>query len=538
MTKIQKQEQQNNNVIKKHDEIKKSKSTQTVLSLSDINHIMSVSKYLQSFSNYVVDDDNGVHDVHDDDDDNAYDHETDDDEVETKESAPVLSDDDVGMLHEEALFIIDEFIHSNPLLFSSPDFENMVYDHVQSMLHYYIKNSMATCEEDDDAYVYDNYDNENGEYSDSGEDESTICMQIDEIVNVAIHDYFKFIRPHRSYKFSFIRKSPNIEKMKKKIEFLNLLYQPEQKTDEWYNHRHGLITASSVWKVFGSQSIQNQLIYEKCMPFDPTKYSRVNSESSLHWGQKYEVLSKKLYEEINGTKVQEFGCIRHPNPQYYFIGASPDGINVCPLSQLYGRMLEIKNVVSREITGTPKEDYWIQMQIQMEVCNLPECDFEETKFTEYEDEDAFNAESTEANDSSKWNYTTSGKRRGVIVYFSKDEKPFYQYAPLTITTKAEFDVWFEETINTYETLTWVKNIYWRLDVYSCVLVLRNKEWFKNAVVKIEELWKTIETEKQTGFEHRAPKRNANANAKKEKEYNSENGVMVTREKVCHLDLNI
>lgn len=538
MTKIQKQEQQNNNVIKKHDEIKKSKSTQTVLSLSDINHIMSVSKYLQSFSNSVVDDDNGVHDVHDDDDDNAYDHETDDDEVETKESAPVLSDDDVGMLHEEALFIIDEFIHSNPLLFSSPDFENMVYDHVQSMLHYYIKNSMATCEEDDDAYVYDNYDNENGEYSDSGEDESTICMQIDEIVNVAIHDYFKFIRPHRSYKFSFIRKSPNIEKMKKKIEFLNLLYQPEQKTDEWYNHRHGLITASSVWKVFGSQSIQNQLIYEKCMPFDPTKYSRVNSESSLHWGQKYEVLSKKLYEEINGTKVQEFGCIRHPNPQYYFIGASPDGINVCPLSQLYGRMLEIKNVVSREITGTPKEDYWIQMQIQMEVCNLPECDFEETKFTEYEDEDAFNAESTEANDSSKWNYTTSGKRRGVIVYFSKDEKPFYQYAPLTITTKAEFDVWFEETINTYETLTWVKNIYWRLDVYSCVLVLRNKEWFKNAVVKIEELWKTIETEKQTGFEHRAPKRNANANAKKEKEYNSENGVMVTREKVCHLDLNI
>jgi hypothetical protein len=274
------------------------------------------------------------------------------------------------------------------------------------------------------------------------------------------------------------------------------------------------------------------------MPFDPTKYSRVNSESSLHWGQKYEVLSKKLYEEINGTKVQEFGCIRHPNPQYYFIGASPDGINVCPLSQLYGRMLEIKNVVSREITGTPKEDYWIQMQIQMEVCNLPECDFEETKFTEYEDEDAFNAESTEANDSSKWNYTTSGKRRGVIVYFSKDEKPFYQYAPLTITTKAEFDAWFEETINTYETLTWVKNIYWRLDVYSCVLVLRNKEWFKNAIVKIEELWKTIETEKQTGFEHRAPKRNANANAKKEKEYNSENGVMGTIEKVCHLDLNI
>jgi len=275
------------------------------------------------------------------------------------------------------------------------------------------------------------------------------------------------------------------------------------------------------------------------MPFDPTKYSRVNTESSLHWGQKYEVLSKQLYEEINCTKVQEFGCIRHPNSNYYFIGASPDGINVCPSSPLYGRMVEIKNVVSREITGIPKEDYWIQMQVQMEVCNLPECDFEETKFTEYEDEDAFNADSNETNDSLKWNYNLNGKRRGVIVYFAKDDKPFYQYAPLKITTKVEFDEWFEETINTHDNLTWIKNIYWRLEVYSCVLVLRNKEWFKNAVVKIEELWKIIETEKQTGFQNRAPKKNTNT----KKEYKSENGgsfssLFPSTHKVCHLDLKI
>ena len=30
-------------------------------------------------------------------------------------------------------------------------------------------------------------------------------------------------------------------------------------------------------------------------------------------------------------------------------------------------MLEIKNPVSREITGIPKEEYWIQMQLQMEM---------------------------------------------------------------------------------------------------------------------------------------------------------------------------
>ena len=298
-----------------------------------------------------------------------------------------------------------------------------------------------------------------------------------------------------------------IEKMKKRIEYLESVYQPEQRTDEWYKHRHGLITASSVWKVFGSRSTQNQLIYEKCSPIDVEKYNKVNTESPLHWGQKYEKLSKDLYEMLNKTKIQEFGCIKHPNPEYYFIGASPDGINVCPSCHyLYGRMLEIKNVVSREITGIPKEDYWIQMQIQMEVCRLPECDFLETKFLEYEDECAFDAESNPENDHAKWNYNLNGQRRGVIVYFIKDDKPFYQYAPLEITTKSDFDKWFETTIDMYHEITWIKNIYWRLEVYSCVLVLRDKGWFKNAVVKIQELWKIIETEKITGYEHRAPKR--------------------------------
>jgi hypothetical protein len=42
-------------------------------------------------------------------------------------------------------------------------------------------------------------------------------------------------------------------------------------------------------------------------------------------------------------------------------------------------MLEIKNVVSREITGIPKPEYYVQMQLQMEVCDLEECDFLETK---------------------------------------------------------------------------------------------------------------------------------------------------------------
>jgi len=53
-------------------------------------------------------------------------------------------------------------------------------------------------------------------------------------------------------------------------------------------------------------------------------------------------------------------------------------------------------------------------------------------------------------------------------------------------------------------MVWIKNIYWKLEKLSCVLVLRNKEWFKNNVEQIEKIWKIIEEERITGYEHRAP----------------------------------
>jgi len=79
----------------------------------------------------------------------------------------------------------------------------------------------------------------------------------------------------------------------------------------------------------------------------------------------------------------------YPHINHSFIGASPDGINVDPKSDRYGRMIEIKNIVNRDITDKPKEEYWIQMQVQMETCDLDECDFIETRFKEYESPEAY-----------------------------------------------------------------------------------------------------------------------------------------------------
>jgi hypothetical protein len=96
--------------------------------------------------------------------------------------------------------------------------------------------------------------------------------------------------------------------------------------------------------------------------------------------------------------------------------------------------------------------------------------------------------------------------KGMFSYFIKDGgTPVYHYAPLYLTRK-EYDVWCEEIIDKNTDLVWIKNIYWYLHQYSCVLVLRNDAWFKNAIPQVEKVWNVILRERDTGFEHRAPKK--------------------------------
>ena len=138
-------------------------------------------------------------------------------------------------------------------------------------------------------------------------------------------------------------------------------------------------------------------------------YKNASIDSPLHWGQKYEPISIEFYKKLYNTEITDFGCIKHP--QYPFIGASPDGINTDPTNLRYGRMLEIKNIVNREINGIPKTEYWIQMQLQMETCDLNECDFLETKFVEYESYNDFIQDGN-------FTHTNDGKSKGIMILFN------------------------------------------------------------------------------------------------------------------------
>ena len=331
--------------------------------------------------------------------------------------------------------------------------------------------------------IFDNVNIEELEY---------IYQIIIEIGNI----YLDNIIIPRSNNKTFIKKVLNKKNISNQINYLKNIPQPQQRTSEWYEFRHNILTASNIWKAFDSESSYDHLIYEKCKPLDISKYSNVNTNTPMHWGQKYEPISILWYEYEFNTKITDFGCIKHNKIKS--LAASPDGINTLYSSPRYGRMLEIKNIVNRKIDGIPKKEYWIQMQIQMETCDLDECDFLETKFIEYENEEEFYLDGTfqKSNDN---NY------KGIIIYFIKDEMPFYQYSPF-MCNEDEFKTWETTMMNNYNHLTWMKNIYWKLTTISCVLVERNKQWFNKAKPIINKLWETIEFERNNGYHHRAPKK--------------------------------
>jgi len=425
-----------------------------------------------------------------------------------EEEPSVLTDECAVDIMITAFHLMDEYISEHPNAISDPDFYETLLEEVKYMFYVQLEDHIWSND-----YIEDD---------------------VNDIIEVAFDIYTTTFHTERSLQEdAFLSEEESPEPISEntmlenaviaeKIRLLKELPQPVQRTPEWYKFRWNLITASNAWKAFESQSTMNQLIYEKCQPLkeyggggdgDGTEdkpVQMVNTNTTLHWGQKYEPLSVLLYEHLYGSKVEDFGCIQHP--VYKFIGASPDGIVTESTTGRYGRMLEIKNIVNREINGIPKKEYWIQMQLQMEVCDLDDCDFLETKFVEYPDYSSYKIDSIQSVDNgSEFNSLTTakdGSYKGTIMYFhTKDGRPYYVYMPLDLWRPEDIAKWEEDTMHTYEgEYIFIKFIYWKLEKMSCVLVKRNREWFEQNVHKLEKVWKIIEQERVTGYEHRAPVR--------------------------------
>ena len=135
------------------------------------------------------------------------------------------------------------------------------------------------------------------------------------------------------------------------------------------------------------------------------------------------------------------------------------------------------------------------MQLQMETCDLDECDFLETQFKEYDTHEAFLLDEM-------------SEYKGVIIQFTKEDGSLkYIHSPIGLNM-LELENWESRTVSEYPKWEWICNHYWKIEKISCVLVERNRRWFSDNVAELAELWNTVLKERIEGYEHRAPNKKA------------------------------
>ena len=137
----------------------------------------------------------------------------------------------------------------------------------------------------------------------------------------------------------------------------------EQRSQEWLDLRDQMITASDVASAIGDNHYEtpDAFIKKKVLK---TKWA--GNAATAH-GTLLEPLVRDLYDARTGRKSHEIGLVQHR--QYPWLGASPDGVTED------GLLIEIKCPLTRKIEAKVPKHYWPQVQLQLEITDLEECDF-------------------------------------------------------------------------------------------------------------------------------------------------------------------
>lgn len=255
-----------------------------------------------------------------------------------------------------------------------------------------------------------------------------------------------------------------IKKYKKQLKALLSIPKVEQKSEEWYALRKNLVTASDFAQALGKGKFGTvkQFYQKKCEKVDDAAASKTNP--FFKWGNMFEPVAISIYSHTNNDiKVHNFGLLQHN--VHKFFGASPDGISDV------GIMVEIKCPFKRKVIegGEVPEQYAYQIQGQLDVCGLRECDYFECEFLAVDNEEDF------IGLSDKLAYT------GIVVEKSPDT---YEYSVIDASRQdavkwhRQFDARCART-------------FWYLNCCNKKRVYRNDAFLEENMKKLKDVWDNV-----------------------------------------------
>lgn len=267
-----------------------------------------------------------------------------------------------------------------------------------------------------------------------------------------------------------------LEVMRARLQLEQLKASPgaKQRSPEWYKLREGRLTASDLAQSIGKGKFgsRSALVQKKAWPDLAPFYT----SAAMRWGTMCEPVALQCYQAKHDcVGVFEFGLIPHPTMATF--GASPDGITDL------GVMVELKCPSRRKIEpGQVPEQYMLQIQGQLEVCDLEECDYVECNIEHIKTQAEY--EAIDARDHTHFH--------GAIVEVRGAEEPFL-YSPASAVPDATTD-WVEAAIQDQD----VAGIfYWRLKEINVVRVKRDRAQWATLAPQIERFWADVQAARLT-----------------------------------------
>ena len=322
---------------------------------------------------------------------------------------------------------------------------------------------------------------------------------------VKFHVSLKCEELRTKFKMAFNHKKNILDKLDKLLK----LELPEQRSKEWYSLRDTMLTASSLADAVGKGHFKSRddLLIEKSSSTPPPRFSSEITE----WGVKYEPIATTFYEKINNLEVLEFGLV--PHPEFKIFGASPDGICSKQSPEDYiGRMLEIKCPPKRKFTKEVPEHYWMQMQGQLECCNLEECDFLQVKIEEYPTKEEYLQDSNGSLGKTSKDFP-KGLVLSFVSYKDGETKYHYEYSEFYKSIE-EIDEWSKDIISKIENYDELRYHWWRIERYECTLVFRDRQWWNSVMPEILNFWEDVEHFRSVGNQSLIDKKEEKINKRK------------------------
>jgi len=275
----------------------------------------------------------------------------------------------------------------------------------------------------------------------------------------------------------------------KQLKELNKLPFFKQRTQEWFEARKNILTASNLEEAISKSSLR--LAKTKAgVIVDNTVYSTI---APLKWGTMFEDMASRCYsQKRNDIRIFDFGLVID-NQQEHF-GASPDGITE------HGVMIEIKCPYSRKIIdGQIPHKYYLQIQGQLATCSLKECDYIECDFEQFNCTEKYLTEVP----------INSILDHGVIAEFKNVKTGEYSYVysdPYLKSCETIQNVEKKkQEMEPDEDIVFIKMTPWKLKQMNVQKVLFDEVQWVNIVPKIQDFWKKVEDCKSLPVEEVKPK---------------------------------